>query len=134
MASSESHKLSSRRSYWRKKTRENFVEGTQKNIIMQKIDEATTRDKLDVIKDFFKSVRTVQNPKSKTESVNESFAKIEKFLDITEIDDSYQEQLEVEFWDRYSVIASEGLSERVWEIMAKFGYEAALNFMDTLGI
>lgn len=134
MASTLAHKLSSRRSYWRKKTRESFVDGAQKNAIMRKIDEALTSDKLDEIKSFFKSVRVVQNPKSEPEKVDESFAKIESFLDITQADDSYQERLEVEFWERYTLIASEGLAERIWEVMSKFGYEAALNFMDNVGL
>ncbi|MCS5737500.1 hypothetical protein, partial [Herbiconiux daphne] len=86
------------------------------------------------VKGFFKDMRTVRNPKSKDELVEQSFTNIIQFLEKDEesLAEEQDAEYEREFWERYLAISSDKLSERIIGVYHTDGVLAALAFMDMI--
>lgn len=133
MASSEAHKLASRRYYWKKKAEENMVPGVQFNAIMRKIKSARSDEPLKEVKEFFQLLKQEREGDYDLERSAKALQRMTQLLDKAGTG-QYSEDLEEEFWRRYNdAAASPSLLERILEIYRTDGAQSALSFMGMMG-
>lgn len=130
----ERKRFTNQKSYYRVQARERFVDDVSVNTIIDKIDKSQSFEELANVKDFFKDLRTIRNPKAKDDLVEIAFTNIVNFLETDALSEAEAQDRknEQEFWEKYGLIDSDRLSERIMDIYKTSGALEALNFMDRL--
>lgn len=130
----ESNRLSSRRYYWKEKAKEKMVPGPQFNAIMRKIKSANSDQPLKEVKEFFQLLKQEREGDYDMERSANALRRMAVLLEQAG-SGQYSEDIEEEFWRRFNDAAgSPSLLERVLEIYRTQGAEAALRFMDMMGM